>query len=113
MELEEGTEKMSCRVLGLSELPTEVLQHALSFVDPADLCRLEALNRDWRRFVSDETIWRHSFAHHFGGPPQGDNGYALHLSLHARTRSLLTPDSQTARRGGSAARRRQRASVWC
>jgi hypothetical protein len=58
----------------IGDLPPEVFLHALSFVEPADLGRAEAVNREWHQLVAnDEPTWRTVFASFFAvsGPSPG------------------------------------------
>ncbi|KOS19797.1 hypothetical protein ESCO_000326 [Escovopsis weberi] len=50
------------RLLGWDELPDEILLHILSFLEPADIARLQPVSRKSRKLCLDNELWkRHCF----------------------------------------------------
>ena len=59
-------------LVGIGDLPAEVLLHVLSFVSPTDLGRAEVVSAGWHQLVrDDEPTWRAVFSSFFGGPANG------------------------------------------
>ncbi|OOQ87907.1 F-box and WD40 domain protein [Penicillium brasilianum] len=56
-----NTELDIIRIDPVSYLPSEVMTHVLSYLDPASLMEAESVSHSWHRQASSPHVWKHAF----------------------------------------------------